>query len=76
MIDIYHHFSSAMNFTQLINKSLYFIKASWVMAWEGKVATIEKLLMSESSLVVPFLSHCFSVRNAKVNVLDTCLSPD
>ena len=48
------------------------------MAWEGEVATIEKLLMSESSLVVPFLSHCFSVRNAKVNFAfqDTCLSPD
>lgn len=46
------------------------------MAWEGKVATIEKLLMSKSSLVFPFLSHCFSVRNAKVNLLDTCLSSD
>lgn len=72
----YHHFSSAMNFTQLINKGLYFIKANRVMAWEGKVATIEKLLMSKSSLVFPFLSHCFSVRNTKVKLLDTCLSPD
>lgn len=44
--------------------------------YRGKVATVEKLLMSKSSLVVPFLSHCFSVRNAKVNLLDTCLSPD